>query len=93
MNPAFASLFQLDAVASQGVALAVLSNGAWQQPAVYQPLLRLLDPASPAELNDLTLAAEAGPGGRPSLKLYARRLPVDASGQPAGLLLGLEEGC
>lgn len=90
MNPAFAALFQLDVAASQGRPLAALSGGAWQQLPVHQQLLHLLDPTSPAELNELLLEADFGPAGRRRLRLYARRLSAAADGHlVAGLLLGV----
>jgi two-component system CheB/CheR fusion protein len=89
LNAAFASLFQLDA-AAQGRPLASLNGGAWQQPAVHQQLLRLLDPATTAELDGLAVDAAFPPAGHLRLRLYARRLPAAIDGQVAGLLLGVE---
>ncbi|WBA43415.1 CheR family methyltransferase [Hymenobacter canadensis] len=88
VSQAFATTFGVDAAAAKGQELRLLSNGAWQQPALHQQLARLLDGTAEG-FDDFGLDVSFPGAGRQSVLLYGRR--ILSEGQPTGhVLLGLQ---
>ena len=87
-NRAFAEAFQENRAELPGQPLTTLAGGAWNQPALLEALRQLLDPAAPAEFEDLPFQADFPRLGRRAASLYGRRLLHE--GQPTGqVLLGV----
>ncbi|NML65264.1 hypothetical protein HHL22_08615 [Hymenobacter sp. RP-2-7] len=89
-NRAFAAAFQENAADLVGRSLGALSDGAWNQPALFRQLLLLLDASSPVtEFDDLVLDATFPRLGPCRVRLYGRRMLYQ--GEPTGrVLLGVQ---